>query len=381
MPSIDTFYQRPSSGPPHRDVDDAWAMPLGSIAGLRFYLSYSVFVAAAILIGVVAIVATQPGNTGNGDLPKVALIAVCFWVAGWVVQIVTHIFARIRHSVPIESLAIGLLGVETRHRAWGAKDALLVSLATLFALLMVGGSITWAAVMLGDAQTAGRSIGFWNAPSFGLGTADLVWISGGWIFFIQMICQAYPLPRSLGRTAMIASVSLLGSRANEPLQTHFCRRSIQVIALLTSMLALASLLSEQTVVAPRWPILMLIALMLWVSSRSSDVRQSVVCFGTFSDWDDLRVEENEVAETPLQQRGNWLSRAIHSVRSLGQRRRLRQTIQREHQEAADASRLDAVLTQLHTSGRESLSAEDLALLDRVSDSLRREREADAQVSD
>ena len=49
-------------------------------------------------------------------------------------------------------------------------------------------------------------------------------------------------------------------------------------------------------------------------------------------------------------------------------------MEREHREADDASRVDEILQRLHQEGAESLSPEELELLQRVSKALKNERQ-------
>ena len=51
-------------------------MPLGRLAGIRLGLSYSVFLAAAILI---AVLLTFSGRPGNSDLVRVTALGAAFW--------------------------------------------------------------------------------------------------------------------------------------------------------------------------------------------------------------------------------------------------------------------------------------------------------------
>ncbi|NND98585.1 MAG: hypothetical protein HKN47_14790 [Pirellulaceae bacterium] len=345
-------------------------MPLVTISSLKVYLSYSVFVAAAVLGGLLWVVHEQQGNF---DLPAVMLIGVAFWTIGWMVQFTVYSFFRFVLGAPIDSITVGLLGIETRPRYWDARTALGVSVTSLVSLVLVGALIVLAEQFVNGTQPWGQMLTIWHAPGFGLGAADTIWLGGAWLCWVQAVCQLYPLPRSIGRVTLISAVSILTQRMGESFQVHFSTRSLQMIAILTGMIAVAAIARLQFGFAPQWAFLTLLAVLLWGSAKAGDVRDFVLGFDTSREWqqDDFDLEFPRHARIA---RGEGL---LYRVASIGRRRRLRKVLQSERQEASDASRLDGVLNQLHSSGRDSLSAADLALLDRVSKSLRRQRESES----
>ena len=369
MPIVDDFPQRPRSGPPFHEADDGWAMPIGTISGLRIYLSYSVFVAAAILASVLWL---SHSNQGNGDLPIITLIGLAFWIVGWIVQFSVYAFYRFALAVEIESITIGLLGVESRVRSWEAKTALIVTLSSLASLVLVGSGVVLAEQFVNGTKPWEQLFAVLRAPSFGLGSADFLWIAGAWLCWIQALFQLCPMPRSTGRVTIVALVTLLTEKLSEPLQTHFCKRAIQLIAFSTALIAIASLVKETDNGFRHWPLLFFLAVFLWISARAADVRELVLGFSTFSHWE----RDGLQADAEVQQALGWVERARHAIGSAARRRRLRRVLENERQEAMDADRLDDVLNRLHQHGRESLADADIALLQRVSERVKREREKD-----
>ncbi len=349
-------------------------MPLGTISGLKLYLSYGVFVAAAVLVGVLVIVRDNVGTAGgNSDLTSVTLIGLAFWLVGWLVQLTVYGFYRFVFGVPIESVTIGILGVESRPRDWDARTALIVSTSSLLAVVSIGMLIVAAEQLINHTNPWPRMFSVWSAPSFGLSRSDSIWLGGAWLCWIQAICQLYPLPKSTGRIALVASVSMLTQRLGESFQTHFSRRSLQLVAFITAIVAIASIAPSGGKFSGNSFFLLGIATLLWVSARARDVRWLVLSFGPFPHWDahettgPLSIERIYPPPTSL-----W--RQIRdSIASIRHRRQLRQALRSEHQEAIDASRMDEVLEKLHQHGRDSLPPEDLALLKRMSNNLKRER--------
>jgi len=74
-------------------------------------------------------------------------------------------------------------------------------------------------------------------------------------------------------------------------------------------------------------------------------------------------------------RARWISEMVDAVRMRKKRKRVRAAMRREHEEASDEARLDHVLKIVSEQGTNGLSAEDKALLQRVSNNLRRNRES------
>ncbi len=265
MPTINAYPQRPQRDRPDQGEVEAWAMPLGRVGGIEFQLCYSVFVAFAVLAGIIAMVR---GRDNNADLPMVAMIGAAFWAAGWLVQVVVHCFLRFVGRIPIESLTIGLLGIESRTRSWSAKSALLTASATLFSIVALGGMFLLAENLVLGPRLLESTLSVWGTPGFGLASRETVWLAGAWLCWIQAICQMYPLPKSLGRLWLVAAISLLSRGWNEAAQTGIAKRFLRVIAVVTAIVALASIATEPNLVVPRWPLLLLLSVLLWISAHA-----------------------------------------------------------------------------------------------------------------
>ncbi len=74
----------------------------------------------------------------------------------------------------------------------------------------------------------------------------------------------------------------------------------------------------------------------------------------------------------------WVNEVADSVRLRRKRKQVKQAWRREREEAEDAARLDQVLQRVGKHGTEGLSPEDAALLKRVSENLRRQRESESE---
>ena len=128
---------------------------------------------------------------------------------------------------------------------------------------------------------------------------------------------------------------------------------------MVAMVAVALIPIESDSPIQRWPILFLVAVMLWLSARGDDVELAI--------WSLVNAETSR--RGPVQT--SWYRRTVQNLHTISGRRRARRAYKQEHNEALDASRLDAILKRLHEQGEQSLSNEDRAVLRRVSETLRK----------
>ena len=364
MPTLNPFSSRPQGDPLFDDEVEDWALPLGRVGGVKFHLSYSVFVAFAVLLGLIAMVKDRMGNS---DLPMVAMIGLGFWTCGWFVQVVVHLAYRFAGNYSIHTLTIGLRGVETRSRSWPAGVALAVSFTSLFALIGIGAVFLLVESLTHGQLRSAQLVSIWTAPSFGLVSTDTVWLAGAWFCWIQAICQIYPLPRSLGRVLLASVVSLCSKNVDETIQAWIARRLIVVVTLTTAFVACAMLAIEPTLSVQRAPLLMIIALLLWISARSPDMFDMMLCFGSYEGFEPM--DEASVAKV------GWTTSLRQSIRWRLSRRRLKYAMEQERIEASDEARLDEVLERLHKLGRDGLPKQDQDLLLRVSKRMQKAKEA------
>jgi hypothetical protein len=250
---------------------------------------------------------------------------------------------------------------------------MLVTSTTILAVITLGVMLLAAESLVMGLRSWQGTLIVWTAPGFGLLSSESVWLAGAWLCWIQAICQMFPLPKSLGRVWLVSIVALLARGAGETSQTDIARRLLQVVATVTAIIAVASIGREPNLAVPRWPLLMLLAVVLWITARGSDILDMLIAFGSTID-PDSDDASSEFVDRP------WLLRTTQSVRSIWLRRKARKALQQERNEAVDAAQLDHVLEQLHEQGIESLSSGDRALLNRVSQALRRQRESESMPS-
>lgn len=368
---------------------DHWSMPMGSIAGVRLFVSYSVFVALAVLAGLVTMVQNRPGNH---DLPTVAMMAVVIWATGWVVQLIVQFCLHFGTRSKLSTLSLGLVGVEAlnplhRRRPWTALANLVSAFATLTALFAFG-----AVCLVIHMRTESLNLASWSSwadelttPGLGLDAVKNRYLTATWLFWIQAACQAYPMPRHLGRGAIASAIALFAAEADRQLQVKLLRRFLQVVAIVTLVIAMAILLVDQDALLPRWTILLLLAIYLWVSTHQPDLDDWITSVHVANR--DPAAEFLAPGEVPLAMPGPdpaedavpggtpWISNVVDTVRMRQARKRAKAAWLREREEADDAARLDQVLQKLSEHGSEGLSDADRALLERVSQSLRRFRES------
>ncbi|TWU04496.1 hypothetical protein [Stieleria varia] len=374
MPRLNVFSRQQPDEPFDSDVPSSWSLPLGEYGGIHFYVSYAVFVAAAVLTGLVVMIQNRPGNA---DLPLTALIAVGIWTIGWIVQVGVHLVFHFGLGIHSRNITVGILGVESPNRIWDAtqwKASTTVAVASTTLAAVFGCGLIFFAIhaITHSAWTSGQLMQLLRSPGFGLGASESLWLAGTWLCWVQVLCQLFPLSRNQGR-ALLMSVSYLAAReTDEVFQTKLARRLLQLVAISTLLLAMATMAADQNVAVPRWPLLVFLSVLLWVSCRSSDLRDSIVSFH-MADSDylpKLTGGDEEATDGP-----SWVSQLSESIRMRKKRRLAREALRREREEADDESRLDEVLQRLGEKGRDSLSDSDRALLKRVSENLRRQKES------
>ncbi|MEO1529931.1 MAG: hypothetical protein AAFX06_31335 [Planctomycetota bacterium] len=399
---------------------DGWIMPLGTLGGIRFSLSYSVIVALAVLAGVVAMVQHRPGDQ---DLPLIALIAVSIWSIGWMVQVIVQLWLHLGTPARSESITIGLVGVELgnplyRRNPWSTNWILVSSFMTFVALTTFGfGCLTIhmhshalpdavpspsevdtavASLAAPKNATDPGSLKSWlqqlSKKSFGLDEVHNCYLAAAWLLCFQATCQAFPLPRHLGRGALAAMVAMVSRDASDSLRVSYFRNALFLIVGVTIALAVVTVVTDSSMFPPRWPILLVLAFVLWASTRSPDLEDWVASirvassdparswletsdFGENEDDDESALEEDPQPSRTT--RRSWLTEMVDSVRLYQRRRRARTVWQREQAEARDEAEFDRLLSQIASEGTESLNEEQRAVLERVSERKRRDRQSNA----
>ena len=353
-----------SSGDPPVNQERALGISWGRLGQTQLTLSYTVLFALAIVGVIVFYASRQPGNE---DLPEAALWGILFWVSGWLMQATTYYWVARMVGRRMSCVSIGLLGVETTGIRWPARNALIVSLATLCSLLLLGGfyRLVEGGFQLPVMWQASESL--WKLPSLGLGKLDSIWQTATWLCFIQAIAQMYPLPRSLGRQIVAAMLSLCGKRLDSLSLSVLFRRVLDAIAMITLGFAIWLLVEGRSVLGAEWPFFLVLSLLLWISTRSGDSVDTM---------DRLRSPMDSPSPRDIFQD---LRQAIRRQRD---KRRLKRAHRIEHGEAVDAARLDEILNRLHSHGIDALNTADRRILDRVSENLRRQRQGNiAEIDD
>lgn len=363
MPASNTRIETQRRGGVYEDSGERWTMPLGRLAGIRLGLSYTAFLAAGILI---AVLLTFSGRPGNSDLIRITALGAAFWVSGWLAQIVAYCGLTWLLGLRMSRLSVGLFGVESIPRKWPAIGSLITSVGTIGSLLMLG--VFYRLVeggfqmpVLAPAPTHSLS-----APSIGFESHDSIWWSGAWLCWVQSLCQIYPLQRTMGRQLIGACCAIAAHRFDLPIQTAIFRRCITMVALLMLVVAFVMMTSEQDRLVPQWTLLALLSLLLWFSSRASDIPMFLLGFDSGRE---------------IQRRAGLIALVRGVLRSRRNQKRLRKTLEQERSEAIEASRLDAILNQLHKDGIDSLAAEDRKILERVSKNLRKQRQAQSDSAE
>ena len=339
-----------------REPTDPWSVPVFRSRRLRLGLSYSVFLVAAIVIGLAFNDTFFGADRGRGTATAVA---IGFWISGWFVQVIAYVGIARLIRTPIRNVSIGLFGVKAYPRKWSASAALTVSLSTIGVLLIFGSLLALVEggipALIGSIESAS----VWPAPSVGLSTLDSPWLAGAWLCWAQAIFQLIPIDRSIGKQILASLVVVIAPHAGMDSRIRILRASLTGIALAVVAISIRLYLLRSF---PAWLIVLAFGTAVWVSAKSRDLARVFLGFQQFA----LEVDQTGLRESTRQ-----------IIRTRKRRRQIKQAIERERGEAIDADRLDEVLNRLHTDGADSLSKQDRELLQRVSERVRKERDADS----
>jgi hypothetical protein len=127
--------------------------------------------------------------------------------------------------------------------------------------------------------------------------------------------------------------------------------------------------AQQDVSGAGWPLFMGIAVLLWLSSRHSDTLRM------------LEAMDFTGQTADASQSNRFWSSVAERLRCWRDVRRVRRAHRMEQGEAVDAQRVDEILNRLHNEGIGALNDEDRRLLERVSENLRKQRQAESDEMD
>jgi hypothetical protein len=237
----------------------------------------------------------------------------------------------------------------------------------------------WFGAGLGMPAFFPTANGTWTAPSIGFANHDSMWRSAAWLFWAQAVFQMYPLPRAMGRP-IVAALAAIFARPSQPqVQVTLFRRCLDAIALLTLLAAIGLMSLSERGSYWKWPLLMLLGLLLWRSSRArdgADFMEGFLSPPTAPPRDNQLTARQRVGHAP-EHRGGVHTSLGQAIRVRRDRKRAKQALEQEHREAVDAKRLVEILMRLHRDGMESLDKADRQILDRVSERLRQRREVES----
>lgn len=356
MPKLNDPRDRSSNDAIMPGESPEWAIRVGRLAGLTLSVSFTVFLAAAGLVASL----TALGSRGDGGVASAAGVGVAIWLGGWLVQVAVTLLAASVLGLRVRGLTFSLIGVEMPPHAWRPGRCLGWSIAMIGGLALSGAAVWWFAGNAAEDPTLRP----WHVPSLGVGEVDAVGHATAWLLWVQAACQCVPLSGTAGRLGLLAVIAIAAREAETWFRIRLARRLIRGTAIVLAFIAIGLIPTELGDGVPRWILLVLLAAALWVSSRSRDI---VALSEGFRD--------ATLGGGGLDESGSLVDRVRQRMLARRRRRRLVETAREEHLEATDAARLDAILERLRLEGVAALSDEERAVLGRVSDRLRRIREA------
>lgn len=346
MPLTDEPIQPRSPRPAVTRTSRQLVMPVVQIGDTALLLSYQVFIAAA---AIALIVAASVFRNGNADLGLSAVYACLFWIGGWGIQSIAMLCFNLACGLRQSSQVIGLIGLTTTPRYWNAARTFGHSLLPVICLLAASGFL---------ASVAGVSLA--SPPALGLNASESVVGTGAWLLLVQGLFQLVPLQKTLGRSLFTSIIALLVRERASNVHALVARRGLVIVSLALVAVALLMISAETVSKFPRWPFVLVLAMLVWISSRSWDLSER---------FDAYALAELDLAASDMDE--TFWSRRKRLAQERKRQQALKETLDSERNEAVDASQLDAILEQLHSQGLASLSGNQREILLRVSASLRK----------
>lgn len=361
MPKLNDPRDRSSNDSTMPEESPEWAIRVGRFGGLTLSISFTVFLAGAGLVASL----TALGSRGDGGIASAAGVGVAIWVGGWAIQIVVTLLSALVLGLRMRALTLSLIGVEMRPHVWRPERCVGWAIAMIGGLVLSGAAVWW----LAGGVSRDPTVRPWHVPSLGLGQVDAVGHAAAWLLWIQAACQCVPLPGTAGRFAMLSVIAIGAREADTRFRIGLARRLVRGTAIVIAFIAIGLIPTEFGGRVPRWILLILLAAALWISSRSRDLVDLSDGFAGAT-----------LGGEGLDETKSLADRVRGQILAQRRRRRLVATAREEHQEATDAARLDEILERLRVDGVDALSDDERGVLRRVSDRLRRIREASSPES-
>lgn len=353
-------------------------LPIGRWADTQIAIGWSLPV---ILLAIVVAGWWLRTRPGNGDLPVLSgILAAAIFVGALWQAVVRLMTVRLLDGQPI-NLTIQAFGSWGRTADLGGWKRWLAGSVPPFASFVLAAWLAampprgegWAGIALVPLELTGD----FNAVAVVTATV--------WVLFLQAIAQCLPLPGCHGREAIAGFIETVG----EHWQARTRRRIATWVVGLVAIAMLGGCLWSLSVElpsdgVPRWPFLALLSGACWASRRLEEYSLEET-HRTHSRWspsneplfgsrspgrvvgpgNDPGHGDDGPPATVWRRPWTWYQQRQAT-------RRLQTAHQRERKEAIDAARLDGILDRLHTEGLDALTADEKAVLRRVSDRLRKD---------
>jgi len=305
----------------------------------------------------------QGQGHGKGDLAWVGLASVVILFVSVLLHELGHCLAVIRLGGRINEIVIwplgGLLPVRVPHEPQRELAAVLAGpLVNLLLCLACAPLLS----VTGDANLHGllhplRPAGLTDGLAWAIVLKLAFWIN--WMLLILNLLPAFPFD---GGRAVRAALSVLWPVSGHLHASHVVARTARLAAVVLLIVAVLVHAPNNTSLVPTSFALALLAIFIFFSARheeeqqvEAEMEESEFGYDFSQGFTSLEREEHGPEEDPQSPLGRWLE----NRREANRRRQ-------EENEAEDEHRVDEILARLHETGMDGLSAEDRALLDRVS---------------
>ncbi|NLX56502.1 MAG: hypothetical protein GXY58_15450 [Planctomycetaceae bacterium] len=350
-----------------------WSIRLGQLGGVavRLHVFFLVFAAATFYFAIPDVLSVTAWWMAGGKLLGITAATVAILFASVVLHELGHYLAARRVGIRPTAITIGPLGglPPWRLRVAAHKELAILAVGPLvnlvLALLCLAVILVWPAADI-DLPS------LWN-PFQPAGTLALtlqllaigLWIN--WLLFVLNVLPAHPFD---GRRMLHAALRWARPQWDERRVAEWVCRVAVVLAIAVGLVAVVlakyyAAPSQSDTPFPVWAALVLLAILLLVSARR-ELDDIAICA-----WEEeLGVRGTEppavesgpvvAAEVPLcapsAPDADWDADLENRP----------DPVHREEIEAEEERQVDAILTRLHAHGMDSLTADERALLNRVS---------------
>ena len=338
------------------------SIPLGRWGGVEVRL-HALFVLFAVFTLFLAVM-----GTGEPSTVWLAWASLGVLFVSVLLHEIGHLQAALRLGGDADRMVLAPLGgLAPVHVPFDNRSELLAHLAgpavnaavclICLPLVISKGSLSAVPQLLHPLQPTPifQPVGTAPDPAWVTGVKLTFWIN--WLLFLVNLLPAFPFD---GGRVLRAAIMVFRPGTD---RRHSALRVAQVAKVLAIVVLVGAYFCRnmETGLLPAWFALVLLAILLFFSARQEEDR-----FEEEEEEDDVFGYDFSHGYTSLERSADPGPSSPGPIARWRQKQRAAKVLQQAQLEAEEERRLDEILQRLHSGGRDSLSDEDQALLNRVS---------------